>query len=126
MKSSVPLKDINFEPVKGGIGAGGQHSAKNATGVRATHIPTGVVVVMRGRSLAHSKKRAVAAINKAVTAIHDAEKAGVRKDRRDEAIKPKANLRTYHEPRGTVKDHRTGRTASYKDVMEKGRIDLLR
>lgn len=122
--TDVLKKDIYFEPVKGGIHAGGQHAQKNSTGVRATHIPTGVVCVIRSRSLQTSKRRAVEEIRKRVRL--QKKQAGNRfsKARWREAIKDQKAIRTYHFPRGVVKDHRTGVSASIKDVMD-GDIDLL-
>ena len=40
----VDPADVRFEPVRGS-GPGGQHRNKVATGVRATHLPSGVTVV---------------------------------------------------------------------------------
>lgn len=125
MPIKVSRKDIQFEPVKGGIHAGGQHANKNATGVRATHIPTGIVCVIRGRSLQNSKRKAVAAIRKRVKL--EEKKAGDR-DRKAQwkkAIKDRTIIRTYSYPRGEVIDHRTGETAPLKQVVEKGNLDLL-
>ena len=119
------INDISFEPVKGGIGAGGQHSNKNATGVRATHLPTGEVVVIRGRSLATSKRKAVKALEARLKRMEFDAKAKVKKDRRDKVIKEGGYIRTYNYKTMTVKDHRSGKTASLKQVLEKGRIDLL-
>ena len=119
-------KDITFEPVKGGIGAGGQHSQKNATGVRATHVPTGTVVVIRGRSLKASKRQATKALEQQIQALEDGKKAAAKKQRRDEKIHDRTIVRTYAFHRGVVKDHRTGKQASIKDVLEKGMLDLLK
>lgn len=49
-----------------------------------------------------------------------------KKARRDEAIKPAIAVRTYDFKSGVVRDHRTGKKASVKDVLGKGHIDLLR
>jgi protein subunit release factor A len=48
-----------------------------------------------------------------------------KKARRDAAIKDETVIRTYKYKEGVVKDHRSGKTASLKEVM-RGRIELLR
>jgi protein subunit release factor A len=53
------------------------------------------------------------------------EQATHKKARRDAAIKDETVIRTYRYKDGTVKDHRSGKTAPLKEVM-RGRIELLR
>ena len=115
---------IEFEYLSG-QGNGGQHMQKNATTVRATDTDSGISVIIRGRHREANKKKAVKEIQKRKNKIKEEEKAGKRKARRDVAIKTKNIIRTYHKVRNTVKDHRTGKTASYKDVLEKGKIELV-
>ena len=125
MKLFVDKKDIVLTPVKGGIHAGGQHAQKNATGIRAVHLPSGITVVIRGRSRQESIRKALLELNIRVRqGIHD-KHAAVRKARRDVAIHDRTIIRSYHFPRGEVRDHRTGKRAPLKEVLEKGRLDLL-
>ena len=121
----VSKSDVKFEPVKGGIHAGGQHAQKNSTGVRATHIPSGLVVVIRGRSLASSKRRAFRAIKCQLLELEAASRAERRKADRDRKIREMRIVRTYAFHRREVKDHRTGRRASIEDVLFEGRIELV-
>ena len=116
---------ITYEPVKGGIGAGGQHAQKNATGIRATYLPTGHVVVIRGRSQQDSKRKALKALTRLVHSATLALKAQKKKTRRDYAIHNEETIRTYHYVRGIVKDHRTGRKAPLKQVLN-GHLELLK
>ena len=53
-------------------------------------------------------------------------KATIKKERRDEVIHDHTVVRTYNFSRGIVKDHRSGKTASVKDILEKAKLDLLR
>jgi len=53
-------------------------------------------------------------------------KAAEKKAKRDDAIHNTPVIRTYDYKKGTVKDHRTGKIASLKQVVQKGRIDLLK
>jgi protein subunit release factor A len=56
---------------------------------------------------------------------HD-KRAATRKTRRDVAIHDHTTIRTYDYKSGLVRDHRTGKSASIKDVLIKGQIDKLR
>ena len=119
------MSEITFEPVKGGIHAGGQHSQKNATGVRATHTATGIVVVIRGRSRQESIRKARLAIRLEIAQRKAAAIQRTKNANRLDKITNMKIVRTYHYGRGTVKDHRTGKVASLKDVMGKGKIELI-
>ena len=119
------MADITFEPVKGGIHAGGQHSQKNATGVRAIHTATGITVVIRGRSRQESIRKATKEIYTEIRRRNAAVKQKRQNSVRLHKIANTKIIRTYHYGRGTVKDHRTGLVASVKDVVGKGRIDLV-
>lgn len=122
----VRKNDISFEPVRGGVGAGGQHRDKNSTGVRATHNPSGLVCVIRGRSLKESKRQATEEIRKRLNLELKKVKDKSRKFRWRKAIAERNIIRTYNCSRGVVKDHRTGATASIKDVLGKGNLDALK
>jgi protein subunit release factor A len=121
----VRKKDIKFEPI-GSTGPGGQHVNRNKTGVRATHVPTGLVCVIRGRSLQDSKRKAVGALRERVNLEAKQRQAKSRKSRWRKAISERNIIRTYHFGRGEVKDHRTGATAPLKEVLGKGNLDALR
>lgn len=121
----INKSDVTFEPVKGGIHAGGQHAQKNATGVRATHEPSGLVVVIRGRSLAASKRRAMQALREKVNQMAADIKGSRRKERWVTAIKSRDIIRTYNYTRNQVVDHRTGAQATVKDVLQKGKLELV-
>ena len=122
----MDLRDVQFEYLKG-TGPGGQHKNKTETAVRATHIPTNTVVfIQEQRSRAQNKKRAIAVLKSRLKERRAEEKAYAKKLRRDEKIKERNIVRTYDFSRGVVKDHRSGKEASLKKVLTKGRIDLLR
>jgi protein subunit release factor A len=54
-----------------------------------------------------------------------AERAASKKARRDHNISNMRTIRTYSFPRNTVKDHRSGKTASLDKVLNRGQINLL-
>lgn len=117
------MSDIKTEYLKG-KGPGGQHKNKTLTAVRLTHLPTGIQAYADKRSRQHSLKTATAELNKRIAEHAQAQRDKARKDRRDAAIKERNIIRTYTPT--TVTDHRTGKSAPWKQVVGKGRIDLLR
>lgn len=121
---TLPKSEIKIETMRG-TGPGGQHRNKTDSAVRITHIPTGLSAYADERSQSHSKKAAMAALVAAIENQRAAERAANKKARRDHAIHNTATIRTYNYDRGLVKDHRTGKTASIKDVLGKGKFELL-
>jgi peptide chain release factor 1 len=122
---NIPKQDISFEYTKG-KGPGGQHRNKTCSAVRATHIPTGITAYVDGRDQYKNKRKAIKMLGQRVRqAKHDA-RAAEKKARRDHKIHNTETVRTYDYSRGEVKDHRTGKKASLKNILDKGKLDLLR
>lgn len=120
----LPKKDVKIEYTKG-KGPGGQHKNKVATMVRVTHIPTGIVATQDGRHRHKNQKQALAELERRVLAAEQAVKAKRKKKRRDEKIHEHNIIRTYNYSKDMVKDHRTGKTASIKEIVDKGKLKLL-
>ncbi len=118
------MSDLKIEYMRG-TGPGGQHRNKTESACRITHLPTGISAYADERSQHHSRKLAMKTLENRLKKAKEDKKAAAKKSRRDAAIHDRTIIRTYHFLRGTVKDHRNGKTASLKDVLEKGRIDLL-
>ena len=118
-------RDIVFRYTRG-QGPGGQHKNKTDSCVIATHTPTDIEVKVDGRNQHQNKRAAIKELEKRVNEHFEKEKATTRKTRRDAAIKDETRIRTYDFSRGVVTDHRSGKTASIKDILEKGRIEKLR
>lgn len=121
----IPKTDLRIETMRG-TGPGGQRRNKVETAVRITHIPTGVTAYADERSQQHSRKVAMQELEQRLKNIKQEKKAAEKKARRDYNIHNMETIRTYNYDRGLVKDHRNGKTASVKDVLVKGKIDLLR
>ena len=94
--------------------------------IKATHIPTGISVSIDGRDQHANKRKALKELENQVLQHIQQQKAVIKKDHRDKKIKERNIIRTYNYKTQQVKDHRTGKTASIKDIIGKGKIDLLR
>ncbi len=121
---NIPLQDISFEYTKG-KGPGGQHRNKTCSAVRVTHIPTGVTAYVDGRDQHKNKRQAIKELEKRLVQKKRDRLAAEKKAIRDHKIHNTETVRTYDFSRGVVKDHRTKKTASLKNILIKGRIDLL-
>jgi protein subunit release factor A len=109
-----------------GTGPGGQHKNKTETCVVITHIPTGMQEKCEDtRSKIRNEKIAMERLLRRIEdenrRIEDEKKNEFRK----EQIKDKKAIRTYNYPRNEVVDHRTGKRANLKKVMD-GDLDLLK
>lgn len=120
----IPKEDMHITYTKG-KGPGGQHKNKVETMVRIVHIPTSIVVTVDGRHRDRNRKRAIAELERRLHELQLRQKAARKKARRDAAIHERITIRTYDFSRGVVKDHRTGKKASLKQILGKGRLDLL-
>lgn len=110
-----------------GTGAGGQHRNKHQNSCRLTHIATGVVVTAQCRSRQNSYEQARAELHQRICGAIASKMAGdVAADRRRQVGSGERGdkIRTYRSQDNSVKDHRSGRTASFDRVM-KGAFDLL-
>lgn len=118
-------KDLKIEYMKG-TGPGGQNKNKLQTACRITHLPTGISAYADERKRKTSYKKAMKVIEQRLKDAVAEEEAARKKSRRDHVIHNTERIRTYDYSRGVVTDHRTGKKASLKDVLGKGKIDLLR
>ena len=108
-----------------GSGAGGQHRNKVETCVVITHKPSGLQEKCedeRSRNL--NEKTAYNRLVKRLQKIALDAKMKKLNEKRVEAIKNNGTIRTYNFQRNTVKDHRTGKTANLKKVLD-GYLNLI-
>lgn len=108
-----------------GSGPGGQHKNKVETCVVIEHLPTGFTERCQDtRSQAQNQKIAMQRLETCI----DAKDAAIREERMNqwrEASKNQGVIRTYNYARNEVKDHRTGKKANLKKVLN-GNLKLIR
>ncbi len=120
----IKRSDITFRYTRG-QGPGGQRKNKVETCVIATHGPTGLEVRIDGRSRHQNRREAIKLLTQRVREHAAKRVAKQRKARRDYAIRNETRVRTYDYLRDLVTDHRTGKTASIKAILEKAKLDKL-
>lgn len=125
--------DIHIDPSDLAIetycasGPGGQHMQKNATAVRITHKPSGVVVSCENqRSQTQNRLQALAVLRarmydieqrKLLSEIKETRRSQVGTGERSEKI------RTYNFPQNRVTDHRIGKSVYNLDAVLNGDLD---
>ena len=117
--------EITIEYMRG-TGPGGQNKNKRETACRVTHKPTGLQAYADTRTREASYRMALANLEDRIRGAAAEARADKRKARRDVAIKDHTVVRTYNFSRGLVVDHRSGKEATVKNILEKGKLELLR
>jgi peptide chain release factor 2 len=125
--------EINIEPgdlrvdVFRSSGAGGQNVQKNATAIRITHIPTGIVVTCQNeRSQTQNREFAMRILRARLLELKQAEREEERAVLRGEYTKAEwgSQIRSYVlHPYQMVKDHRTDHETGNTQKVLDGELD---
>ncbi len=122
----IPDSDINIDVYKS-AGAGGQNVQKNATAVRITHLPTGMVVACQDeRSQLQNKQRAMSILKARLYEIEEQkrqeEQAATRRSQVGTGERSE-KIRTYNFPQSRVTDHRINVSSYNLNGVLDGDID---
>ncbi len=118
--------DLRIDVFKS-AGAGGQNVQKNATAVRITHLPTGIVATCQNeRSQSQNREMAMKVLRARLLAIKEQEKAEKINELRGEYTKAEwgSQIRSYVlHPYKMVKDHRTGHEVGNAEAVLDGDLN---
>jgi peptide chain release factor 1 len=109
-------------------GPGGQHMQKNATAIRMTHLPSGMVVFCQNeRSQAQNRLQAMAVLRARLYEMEqrkqDAEQEAARRSQVGTGERSE-KIRTYNYPQNRVTDHRLGQSIyNLESFMEGDYLD---
>jgi peptide chain release factor 1 len=124
----IPDSDLRIDVYKS-AGAGGQNVQKNATAIRITHLPTGMVVACQDeRSQLQNRLRAMSILRARLYEIEEQK----RKEERDATRLSQVGsgersekIRTYNYPQSRVTDHRVNISSHNLAAVMEGDIDMF-
>jgi len=125
----VPESDMKIDVFRSS-GAGGQNVQKNATAIRITHLPTGMVVAVQDeRSQLQNKLRAMSILRARLYEIEEEKRRSAEEaDRRSQVGTGERSekIRTYNYPQNRVTDHRINVSIfNLPSVMDGGIDDFI-
>jgi peptide chain release factor 1 len=123
---AIPDSDLKIDVFRSS-GAGGQNVQKNATAIRITHLPTGMVVAVQDeRSQLQNKLRALSILRARLYEIEEEKRRSAEDaDRRSQVGSGERSekIRTYNYPQNRVTDHRINLSIFNLPTVMEGNID---
>lgn len=124
----IPESDIEVDVFKS-AGAGGQNVQKNATAIRITHIPTGIVVACQDeRSQLQNRMRAMSILRARLYEMEEAKRRQELDETRRSQVgtgERSEKIRTYNYPQSRVTDHRINLSSYNLPAVMDGDIDMF-
>ncbi len=122
----IPESEMKIDVFRSS-GAGGQNVQKNATAIRITHLPTGMVVACQDeRSQLQNKLRAMSILRARLYEIAEEKRRSAEEaDRRSQVGTGERSekIRTYNYPQNRVTDHRINVSVFNLPAVMEGSID---
>jgi peptide chain release factor 1 len=123
---NIPDNDLRIDVFKS-AGAGGQNVQKNATAIRITHLPSGIVVACQDeRSQTQNRLRAMSILRARLFEMEDEKRRSeIEAERRSQVGTGDRSekIRTYNYPQSRVTDHRVNLSSYNLPVVMDGDID---
>lgn len=124
----IPESDLRIDVYKS-AGAGGQNVQKNATAIRITHLPTGIVIQCQDeRSQLQNRMRAMSILRARLYEIEmEKQRQSIDQARRSQVGTGERaeKIRTYNYPQSRVTDHRINVSSYNLPAVMEGEIDAF-
>jgi len=121
----IRAEDLRLDTTRASS-AGGQHANTTDSGVRLTHLPTGIVVIANEKSQHQNRARAMQVMRARLYDLErqkvDSERAAARRGQVGSGDRSE-RIRTYNFPQGRISDHRINLTLYKLDQAMEGEID---